>query len=478
MDLKYKKIAVLGLGVENIALVLYLKSIGVNDITVCDQKTEKELGDFLDAIKDVDYKTNFGTNYLKNLNNFDIVFRSPGLAYLTPEIQKAKEAGVEITSQTKLFFDLCPCPIIGITGTKGKGTTSTLISEILKRNDEILKIDRKIYLAGNIGQAPIEFIDKLSENDIVVLELSSFQLQDLEKSPHIAVLLNITSDHLDVHATNTEYIEAKKNILAHQKTGDFAVINADYLTSFEFAAQTKAQVYFFSRRKSVDQGSFVSHGEIIYRENGIDTEIVNVSDVQLRGEHNLENICASITAVKLAGAEFGAISDGVKSFKGLEHRLELVAEKGGVKFYNDSFSTNPDTAIAAIRSFTEPIILIAGGSEKNADYKELGQTISDSNVKLVILIGDTAQRIKSEIRNSIHLTGSTSSRQASSGQASENIKIIDSAKNLDEVMNIVKQEMLPGDVVLLSPASASFGWFKNYKDRGNKFKQKVMEIVL
>lgn len=478
MDLKYKKIAVLGLGVENIALVLYLKSINAVDVTLCDQKIEEELGDFLGMIKDTNYKTSFGPNYLKNLNNFDIVFRSPGLAYLTPEIQAAKASGTEVTSQTKLFFDLCPCQIIGVTGTKGKGTTSTLISEILKRNDEILKIDRKVYLAGNIGQAPIEFVDKLSENDIVVLELSSFQLQDLEKSPHIAVLLNITSDHLDVHTTNTEYIEAKKNILVHQKKDDFAVINADYLTSFEFAARTRAQVYFFSRRKSVDQGSFVSHGKIIYRENGIDTEIAEVTEVQLRGEHNLENICASVTAVKLVGADFRAISEAVKSFKGLDHRLELVAEKGSVKFYNDSFSTNPDTAIAAIKSFTEPIILIAGGSEKNADYKELGEAISQSNVKLVILIGATAARIKSEIRNSIHLTGSTISRHANSGQASENIKIIDSAKNIDEVMNIVKQEMLPGDVVLLSPASASFGWFKNYKDRGEQFKQKVMEIVL
>lgn len=444
------KIGILGLGEENIALVRYLVKYGAKNITICDQRGSEEFSN-IDDIQNAVSSWRLGPDYLDNLEDFDVVFRTPGLPYLNEKIQKAKIDGVEVSSEIKLFFDLCPSPIIGVTGTKGKGTTATLISEILK------KAGKRVFLAGNIGNAPIEFLDHLTADDIVVLELSSFQLQDLEKSPHIGVVLNISSDHLDVHANNDEYIEAKTNIIRHQTKDDFAVINIDYLTSFEFAALTSAQVYYFSRKKSVDQGAWVNSGEILYRENNEDIELAQTSDLLLRGEHNFENICASCTAARLAGADFESISEVIKSFKGLEHRLELVTEIDGVKFYNDSFSTNPDTAIAAIKSFTEPIILIAGGSEKNADYAELGKVISDSNVKTAILIGVTGSRIKSEIQTS-------------------NVKVIDTCQNLDDVIDIIKQEMKLGDVVLLSPASASFDWFANYKDRGQQFKENVSRI--
>lgn len=454
MDIKNQKIGILGLGEENIALVRYLLKNGAKNITICDQKGREELSG-IDDIEDRLAAWRLGPDYLENLKDFDLIFRTPGLPYLDPKIQKAKARGVEISSEIKLFFDHCPSPIIGITGTKGKGTTATLICEILKR------AGKSAYLAGNIGNAPIEFLDDLTADDIVVLELSSFQLQDLEKSPHLSVILNISSDHLDIHQTQEEYIEAKTNIVRHQTNKDFAVINADYLTSFEFAAQTPAQVYYFSRRKSVDQGAWVKNNIIYWRENDQDIEVAKTSELQLRGEHNLENICASVTAARLAGADIESISEVIKSFKGLEHRLELVAEIKGVKFYNDSFSTNPDTAIAAIKSFDEPIILIAGGSEKNADYKELGEIIASSSIKTLIAIGITGPRIKKAAE-----------------EAGANCKIIDTAQNLDEVMNIVKQEMKPSDVVLLSPASASFDWFKNYKDRGEQFKTKILEMKL
>jgi UDP-N-acetylmuramoylalanine--D-glutamate ligase len=447
-----KKIAILGLGEENIALVKYLVSIGVGNLTICDGKSASDLDHYTDQIKDLKLSYKFGPDYLQDLNKFDLIFRTPGLPFLTVEIQDAMKQKIEISSQTKLFFELCPCPIIGVTGTKGKGTTSTLIYEILKN------AGNKVYFGGNIGNAPIEFLNQLTSDSIVVLELSSFQLQDLQKSPHIGVVLNIASDHLDKHIDRDEYVQAKTSIVSRQKKNDFAVINADYLTSIEFASMTLGQVYWFSRRKSVDSGVWVKNKqEIILTEDENDQKIIDVLDIQLRGEHNWENIGAASMAAYLAGAELETIRETIKNFKGLEHRLEFVSEINGVKYYNDSFSTTPETSMAAIQSFDEPIILLVGGSEKNADYKELGHAIDQSSVKTVILMGETGQRIKSEIANS-------------------SIEVMQDCQNLDEVMRVVKEKAVSGDVVLLSPASASFGWFVNYKERGKLFKKYVLDL--
>jgi len=452
------KIGILGLGEENIALIKYFASIGVTNLTICDGKNKDSLKSYLDQIKDVKFGSNFGPDYLDNLDQFDIVFRTPGIWFLAKEIQDALHHGVEISSQTKLFFELCPCPIIGVTGTKGKGTTSTLIYEMLKQDNRVkdLKSERNVYLGGNIGNAPIEFIDKLTKNDIVVLELSSFQLQDLEKSPHVGVVLNIANDHLDKHVNRDEYVEAKTSIVSHQKEEDFAVINADYLTSIEFAAMTKAQVFWFSRTKKVDLGVWVrDKKEIVLSTKNGEEKIIFTKDILLRGEHNWENISAAACAAHLAGVSLSAITSSIQNFAGLEHRLEFVVEKNNVRYYNDSFSTNPDTTIAAIKSFTEPIVLIVGGSEKNSDYKELGQAIDESNVKTVIAIGVTGPRIVSEINN-------------------PNIEIISHCKNIDEVVDMAKLKAVAGDVVVFSPASASFDWFANYKERGKIFKNIVM----
>ncbi|MEI6040310.1 MAG: UDP-N-acetylmuramoyl-L-alanine--D-glutamate ligase [Candidatus Berkelbacteria bacterium] len=452
MSIENKKIAVLGLGEENVALINYLVNCGAKDITICDAHHEADLDKYLAKIDHFSFKKRFGEDYLSNLGYFDLIFRTPGLAYLIDEIQDAKELGVEISSQTKLFFDVCPCPIIGITGTKGKGTTSTLIYEILKN------AGRDVYLGGNIGNAPIEFIGKLKKDSVVVLELSSFQLQDLDRSPHISVILNIGVDHLDVHRDRAEYVQAKANIVKHQSSKDYVCINEDYLTSVEFALQTSAQTYWFSRRKSVDQGVWVKDKkEILLRVEDIDYKIIETKDIVLRGEHNWENISAAALASYLAGVSLADIASVIKEFKGLEHRLEFVEEIDKVKYYNDSFSTTPDTTIAAISSFTEPIVLVAGGSEKHADYKELGRAIARSKVKTLITIGVTGPRIKEAVIS-----------------AGGEQKIVDYCNNLDEVFDVIKEEVEPGDIVLLSPASASFGWFANYKDRGKKFKDAVL----
>lgn len=460
IDFKDKKIAILGLGEENLELIKFLNKFAI-ELTICDERGERELEERLVEIKELSgVKFRFGSGYLDNLTDFGLVFRTPGLPYFHPKIQEAKKSGVEISSQMKLFFSLCPCPIIGVTGTKGKGTTATLIEKILKWKSEIRSTSRRtkseIYLAGNIGNAPIGFVDKLKPDDIVILELSSFQLQDMDQSPHIAVVLDIKVDHLDYHQDEKEYVEAKLNIVKHQQKEDFAVINLDYLKSFNFAAETKAEVFFFSRRKAVDRGVWVKNNqEFFLRMNDQDSPLLKTSEVTLRGEHNLENIAAAMTTAHLAGAEIESMVETVKNFAGLEHRLEFVTEKDGVKFYNDSFSTTPDTTTAAIRSFKEPIVLLIGGSEKNADYKDLAKEIDQSSVKTIINIGQTGERIIKEIARK------------------ENIEIISNIQNITQAVSLAREKAEAGDVVLLSPASASFDNFKNYKERGNLFKQEV-----
>lgn len=477
MTLDNKKIAILGFGIENQALFKWLIFHNVKDITICDANPNfkilgtKQLQIIKSKIKNIKIKYQIGKDYLKNLKEFDVIYRTPGIPVNLPIIQKAKKHGTKISSQMKLFFENCPAKIIGVTGTKGKGTTTSLIYEILMKNFQKSKLKTNIYLAGNIGNAPIDFLDKLTKNDWVVLELSSFQLQDLDISPHIAVVLNITSDHLDYHKDTKEYIEAKTNIVRYQKINDYAVINQDYLTSFRFAAISKSEDYYFSKNKSVDLGCFIKwmkkndgsrYGEIIMRTNNKDLIITKTYNLNLKGEHNLENICAAITAGYLAGAGTESIKTTIENFKGLTHRIEFFYEYEGVRFYDDSASTNPDTTIAAIKSFTEPIVLIAGGSSKGADYKKLGKEIVKSSVKTIILMGNTGPKIKKAILLSFF--------------NNFKLKVIDNIKTLKDAVLLAKKEANLGDVVLLSPASASFDSFKNYKDRGEQFKKTVKNV--
>jgi len=446
MNLKNKKIAVLGLGTEGEDVYRYLISQGAKDITVFDQKAE-EIEDKINELRITNYE--LGPDYLKNgLRGFDVIFRSPAFRLSLPEIVEAKNSGAVITSTTKLFFDLCPAKIIGVTGTKGKGTTSTLIYEILKKEG------RKVFLAGNIGEPMLALLPRLDKKSWVVLELSSFQLQDLEKSPNIAVVLFITSEHLDYHSSTEEYIQAKANLVRWQKKSDFAVLNSDNQTSSSFASLTPAKVYYFSKEKRVN-GAFVKDGQIYL----FDKLVGPTNKLQILGVHNWENICAACTAAFLAGADLDSIKEVVFSFKGLEHRLEFVREIGGIKFYNDSFSTTPETTIAAIRAFSQPIILITGGSEKGSDYTKLGKEISQSKVKTLILIGKTAQKIKEAVQ-----------------KAGFRGKLIYKPGGMKEVVERAFAEAQKGDVVLLSPACASFDMFENYKDRGWQFKKYVWEI--
>lgn len=471
IDVKGKKVAVLGLGTENIPVVNFLLKQGA-DVTVCDKDTN--LKSKIKSLGVLNWR--LGQDYLDHLTDFEVVFRTPGLPRFTKELVEAERKGVEISSATKLFFELCPSKIIGITGTKGKGTTAALIYEILK--SKFANHKSKVYLAGNIGNPAISLLDKITSSDWVVLELSSFQLQDLQKSPHIAVIVNITCDHLNHHRTKSEYIRAKQNIVRYQKKNDFAVVNMDYFTSFEFGTLTKGEVYWFSTRKSVQQGCFIrwlnsksdsqlkNIGEILLRIKEKDYLICLTSEVKLLGLHNLENVCAAAVASYLAGASVKDIKKAVITFKGLEHRLERFTKIDDILFVNDSYATTPEATIAAINSFSAPVILITGGQSKGGDYAELADAILKSTVKNVFLIGTIASQIEELLSSKIK-----------DKKLNSKIKI----KNLgfSDMKDVVKdayQEARPGDVVLFSPGAASFDMFKNASERGKKFKQEVMAL--
>ena len=447
-NLKNKLVAVLGYGQEGKATARYLIKHGVTPVLFDQKPWEQWKQGEKDEIKALGVNFIFGPDCFKELTGFDIAFRSPGI-----RLDQVTSDKLQVTSQTKWFFEHCPSKIIGITGTKGKGTTATLISEILKLQFKISSLKFKIHLTGNIGEAqPFDFLDDLTPNDWIIYELSSFQLQDLDKSPHIAVVLMITSEHLDYHKNLDEYVEAKTAITKFQGPNDFAIYNIDYPASIKIGEIGKGTKIQISREQKLEQGCFVDGDKIILK-NIVGTNFqLPTSDVLLKGSHNLENICAAVAAAAHAGASKDVIQKAINTFKGLSHRLELVTEKQGIKFYDDSISTTPETAVAAINSFFEPLILILGGSSKNSDFSELGNTIKKTkNIKAIILIGEEADSIKTSL-------------DGFKGQ------ILENAKNMQEIFRQIKQVASSGDVVLLSPACASFDMFKDYKDRGEQFK--------
>lgn len=474
-DWKDKKVAILGVGIEGISSARFLVERGAR-VTFLDRKEDirKMLNDkwLMQNEKGVGFVG--GDEYLSGLDKYDVIVRSPGVRVTLPELEEAKRRGVTITSQIKLFFDLCPCPIVGVTGTKGKGTTSTLIYEMLKKSG------KDAHLGGNIGKPPLDFLDILSPQSIVVLELSSFQLQDLEKSPHIGVILMVTSEHLDVHADVREYVEAKRNLIRFQGKDDLAVINRDYPASNESDILTEGKVYYVSRERVVENGCYVDEGAVWLRRDGVASnaistkeatsdvasisniykKIIDLKDIRIPGRHNWENVCAAVMAASLAGVEKDDMVAVLKSFTGLEHRLELVREVRGIRYYDDSFSTTPETAIAGIEAFSAPEVLILGGSSKGSDFEELGRVIGNAkNIRAIIGIGDEWGEIRSKIQD----------------QKSK-ILILEGAKDMKTIVGAAAKIAQEGDVVLLSPGCASFGMFRNYKDRGEQFKREVTSL--
>ncbi|MFH0923879.1 MAG: UDP-N-acetylmuramoyl-L-alanine--D-glutamate ligase [Candidatus Falkowbacteria bacterium] len=449
--LRNKKICMLGFGIENQALVKFLlKKKVACEITICDAR-KKQIFEgeqtFVRLQRFAFLHWRLGKNYDKNLDQFDIVFRVAGYPLFSPEIEKAKKAGVEISSPTKLFFELCPTKnIIGVTGTKGKGTTASLIYYILKKGfrrspltGDCGAAEKKVWIGGNIGVAPFEFIEKIKKNDWVVLELSSFQLEDMDISPKIAVITNFHKEHLapadpnnpNYHKTLKSYWEAKMNIVRWQGEGDKAVL---------------------SKKLEVRSKKYKLKSKIIYFDK---FEMQS----KLIGEHNKENIAAAVEVAKLVGIKQSIIKKAVAGFEGLEHRLELARDVNGIKYYNDSFATTPESAITALKSFSRPIILLAGGADKGGSFKQLAKEIK-KRVKFVVLLnGKATPKIKKELLKIKY--------------PSNNIKLV---YNIKDAVSIAKSKAEKGDVVLLSTACASFGMFKNYKERGKLFKQEVSPV--
>jgi len=454
-----KKIAILGLGMEGVAIAEFLLQNKVADLTLLDREEEdkiisrtegKDKEKISTLLANPGIKKNLGPKYLDNLSSYEVIFRTPGISALVPELIAARKAGTEITSQIKLFFDLCPCPIIGVTGTKGKGTTSSLIFNILK------KAGKDVHIAGNIGAPAISLIPELKPDSIVILELSSFQLMDLHKSPHVAVITNLLVDHLDYHRDIEEYQNAKFSILKNQSEKDFAVLNFESTFSEEKIAGLKSKVRYFSMVSPKD--ALVGEYNVVLDPNGRMMEICNLSDLQVFGRHNLANIAAASLVVDALGIDSATTKKAAREFKGLPHRLEFVDTVLGVKFVNDSFATNPEPTMAAIRSFSEPIVLILGGSSKGANFDELAEEIKNNKVKKVILIGAE----KDKIRQSLDKANYSDYVEASG--------------DINDVVVESKNQTEKGDVVIFSPACASFDMFKNYKDRGKKFRNAVLQL--
>jgi len=400
----------------------------------------------------------FGENYLEELVGFDIIFRSPSCLPNNPYLLAEANRGAIITTEVEMVIELSPCKVIGVTGSDGKTTTTTLISEILKAGGY------NVFLGGNIGTPLFTKISEMTPDDIVVLELSSFQLMGMKISPDISVITNITPNHLDKHTDMEEYIDAKKNIFKYQNEDGLLILNYDNEITKSFENEALGKVVFFSSKNKLLDGYIVDDNKIKYCENGLRSHILDTKDMKIRGVHNFENAAASIIATK-DFVDLKTACDTISNFPGVEHRLELILEtKNRIKWYNDSVSSSPTRTIAGLNAFAlRNIILIAGGYDKNLDYTPLAKPILD-NCKALILLGQTSDKIEKAVKNEIKKTG-------------KQIKIY-RCTDLRETIKIANVIAVQGDIVLFSPASASFDMFKNFAERGELFKKYVKEIVV
>lgn len=452
-SIKGKKVTFCGIGTSNLPLIELFSSKGAV-ISACDKKSFEELGDNGVRAKNAGAELILGDNYLKNLDT-DILFRSPGTPFYNEDLEVLKKKGVVVTSEMEVFFDLCPCKIIAVTGSDGKTTTTTIISELLKSQGF------NVHLGGNIGKPLLPEIENISSNDFAVVELSSFQLISMRKSPDIAVVTNLAPNHLDIHKDMQEYVDSKKNIVLHQNAFSKSIVNLDNEIANSFQSDVRGQLVKFSRRNAVENGAYLFNDKIIYNDYGTKTEILNINDIKIPGMHNVENYLAAISAV-WGLVTVKNIQNVAKNFSGVAHRAEFVRELNGVKYYNDSIASSPTrTALGTLSLYDEKIIIIAGGYDKHIPYEPLGPVICDK-VKNLILFGDTAEKIKIAVENSENYS-----------QGNPTITVVN---NMDEAVKVAYNAAESGDIVSLSPASASFGLYKNFEERGNHFKELVNSL--
>ncbi len=451
--LRGKSIAVIGMGVSNTPLIRTLLRAELK-VTVCDKSPRERVEEQASELESLGARLRLGADYLAKIHKADIIFRTPGLSPNTPELQKAMEGGSILTSEMELFFQLCPCKIIGVTGSDGKTTTTTLISEFLK------EAGLNVYLGGNIGRPLLPDVDGMTSDDVAVVELSSFQLMSMDRSPNVAVFTNLSPNHLDYHHTMEEYTEAKLNIFCHQSPQDRAIFNYDNDITRSLAKAAVGRPMLFSRKQRLEEGVYLRDGAI-WLTNGMGSrEVLPLEDIHIPGVHNIENYMAAIAAVD------GIVPDRcvrtvAQRFTGVEHRIELVRELDGVKYYNDSIGTSPTRTMACLDSFQQKLILIAGGYDKGVPFTQLGVEIV-RQVKALILTGDTAPAIRKAV-------------EEAEGFAESGLELIET-EDLAAAVSAARDIAQKGDVVVLSPACAAFDRFKNFMERGRVFKQLVNDL--
>ena len=442
-NLRGKEIALVGIGVSHTKLIKLLAQKGL-DVTVYDRRSREEIGGVCGELEAAGARLELGPKYLKRLRG-DIIFRTPGMNYFTPELVEARKAGCIVTSEMEVFFDLCPC----------KTTSTTLIAEMLRAEG------RTVHLGGNIGRALLPEIESVEPTDYAVVELSSFQLISMRQSPDIAVVTNVAPNHLDVHKTMEEYIEAKTNIFLHQNGFSRTVLNADNRITNGFANRVRGQLNLFSRLRAVQQGAWMDQNGVIWHStNDSQTRLMRAETIRLPRVHNIENYLAAISAV------WGLVSKDTmckvaQEFGGVEHRIEFVRELDGVKWYNDSIATSPTRTIAGLNSFHQKLIIIAGGYDKQIPFEPLAPVIL-KNVKTLVLTGTTAPKIEAAVT-------------ACPGYAESGLRIVH-AKDLPDAVEKARAEAAPGDIVSLSPACASFDAYPNFEARGRHFKELVNQL--
>jgi len=448
---KNKKVVIMGLGLVGggVSIAKFFCRQGA-DVLVTDLKSKKELKDSLKKLNSLPIKYVLGKHRKKDFLNADLIIKNPAVPWNSLYLKIAKDRKIPITTDIEIFFNLCKGKIIGVTGTKGKSTTATLIYKILKKKYPAV-------LAGNIGVSPLEFLFKIKKQTKVVLELSSFELENLKKSPHVAVITNLFPDHLDRYKSFSEYIQTKKNIFKHQKKNDILVLNYDNIYTRKLSLKATSRVLFFSKRYSENVFCFIKENKIFTKREK--NPIIKLDEIKLEGEHNLSNILAAVSTCKILNISSRDIREVLRNFKGISCRQEFVVEKRGVKYFNDTTSTTPDSTVFAIRTLKKKfpksnLILIAGGQDKNLNYEKLAKEIKEKVSFLLLLPGSASEKIKKRISKT-------------------KLYFVKSMKEAVRKATSLAQEK---DIVLFSPAAASFNLFKNEFDRGNQFINAVKKI--
>lgn len=452
-NISSKKIAMCGIGISNTPLILSFLEKGAR-VYACDRRSREQIGELADRIEAAGAELRLGENYLEDLE-VDIIFRTPGMSFYLPELSAARKKGIAVTSEMEVFFDLCPATIFAVTGSDGKTTTTTLISEMLKAQG------KTVHVGGNIGNPLLPEIDNIKPEDFVVVELSSFQLISMRKSPDVAVVTNVAPNHLDVHKDMDEYVEAKKNIILHQNAFSRTVLNYDNEITNGFRDFVRGQSLGFSMERRVKNGAWLDeNGTLHMSYRGIDAPIMNKKDITILGDHNVENYLTAIAAVwGYVSAE--NIRKVAREFTGVEHRIEFVCEKKGVKYYNDSIASSPTRTIAGLKAFDQKVILLAGGYDKHIPFDPMTPYVVEK-VKTLYLCGPTADAIETAVK-------------ADPSYEAGKPEIIRTA-SLGESIDLAHEAAKEGDVVLLSPACASFDAFPNFAARGKFFKEKVLNF--